>query len=262
MVPLKKLILTGALTFLGILVIPTTVSAVTQPPQDIVLPSAVAGTTAASIDSTRCGVPAGKTALTYDDSFYGDKFYNIVYLAQHALEKNVGLYFFQLTEQSSAYKTQTGTDVFPILRARGQYIGNHTYNHANLSTSSNERIKWQINVGAPSAWLRPPGGASNAHVKAIANSLGRKVCTWTYDTQDWKKVNGVTPTGAQICQKVVTYAPKGSVILLHLNHKAATYAAMDCMINGLRAKGHDICRPYTATHPGVPTPVKLDALPC
>jgi len=214
------------------------------------------------IYSSRCGVPLGITSISYDDSFYGGKTFNVVHLARHTKTKGVGLYFFQLTEQTNAYKASTGVDIFPLIRNSGQYVGNHTYNHANLVTSSSTRVRWQIGAGAPSGWLRPPGGASNASVRSIAYSLKVDVCTWTYDSRDWARVNGKFPTGAQICQKVVANAPKGAVILLHLNHSAATYVAMDCIINGLRAKGHSICRPYSATHPGVATPAKLYKLPC
>jgi len=57
-------------------------------------------------------------------------------------------------------------------------------------------------------------------------------------------------------------AAKGAVVLMHLNHSAANPHALRCIVHGLRSRGHHLCRPYTATHRGAATPIRLRALPC
>lgn len=211
-------------------------------------------------------MPAGVTALTFDDSYYGGKYFGanvgkVLDLADHAKSLDVGLYVFQLSQLADIYQDHTGVDVYQELRDRDMYVGNHTYDHKNL-TDPKTHTEWEITHGADSAWLRPPGGASTLPVRNLAYKHQINVCTWSFDTLDWKEVNHHFQTGAQICHNVVTNAPKGSVILMHLNHNAANNTTLDCIVNGLRAKGHKLCRPYDATHPGKSTPVRLYKLPC
>lgn len=212
--------------------------------------------------STRCGVPSGITALSYDDSYYDGKAGKVLELADDAVSMDVGLYIFQLKQQADAYEARTGENLYEGLQGKGMYTGNHTYNHKILTEVRLSKAKWEITHGAESGWLRPPGGAYNQATLKLAYAQQQDVCTWDYDSRDWEPVNGRSLTSTQICNKVVAEAPLGSVILLHLNHNAANRDTLKCIVDGLRAKGHNLCRPYTDTHPGESTPARLYKLPC
>jgi hypothetical protein len=112
------------------------------------------------------------------------------------------------------------------------YVGNHTYDHADLTRLSDGRIDREIRHGVHGAWLRPPYGSYNARVEARAHALGYRLCTWTFDTGDWKGYSA-----RSICANVVHNAPKGAVVLMHLNHSAATPHALRCIVHGLRGRG-------------------------
>jgi len=205
---------------------------------------------------SRCGAPAGTTYLTYDDANY-KRPYAVVRLAAAARSMHVGLGIFHVSSVTKAYLARTGVNIPQRLRDKGMYVNNHTYSHPDLTRLSDHRIRNQIRRGIDSAWLRPPYGAYNSRVRTRAHALGYRLCTWTFDTNDWKG-----GSGSSICSDIVHHAAKGSVVLMHLNHSAANPRSLACIVHGLRHHGHQLCRPYTATHPRTATPVKLYRLPC
>lgn len=242
----------------------TTTSQPSQPsPSPVDTPTSTPQQKFVPMYDTRCGVPSGVTALSYDDSYYNGKYGKALDLADYAKSLDVGLYYFQLKQQADAYEAQTGENLYDGLRGKGMYTGNHTYDHKILTDVKLAKAEWEITHGARSGWLRPPGGASNQEILRLAYAHEQDVCTWGFDSRDWdEKPLGRFQTGGEICANVVANAPKGSVILLHLNHNAANNKTLKCIVDGLRAKGHNLCRPYTDTHPGESTPVRLYKLPC
>jgi peptidoglycan-N-acetylglucosamine deacetylase len=205
---------------------------------------------------SRCGAPRGKTYLTFDDADYSHPG-GVLTLAKAARREHVGLGVFHVGSVVRSYRRATGVDIPARLRRLGMYVGNHTYDHADLTRLSDGRIDREIRHGVHGAWLRPPYGSYNARIEARAHALGYRLCTWTFDTGDWKGYSA-----RSICANVVHNAPKGAVVLMHLNHSAATPHALRCIVHGLRGRGHSICRPYTATHPAAATPIRLHRLPC
>jgi peptidoglycan-N-acetylglucosamine deacetylase len=205
---------------------------------------------------SRCGAPPTKTYLTYDDANYSHP-HAVVRLAKAAQREHVGLGIFHVESVIRTYFKHTGVDIPQRLRALGMYVNNHTYDHPDLTALSPSRIDWQIRHGVHGAWLRPPYGAYNHTVQSRAQSLGYRLCTWTFDTNDWKGYSG----GA-ICSNIVHNAAKGAVVLMHLNHSAANPRILRCIVHGLRGRGHHLCRPYTSTHPRAATPIRLRTLPC
>lgn len=205
---------------------------------------------------SRCGAPRGRTYLTYDDADYSHPG-AVLRLAKAARREHVGLGVFHVASVVRSYLKATGVDIPERLRKLGMYVNNHTYDHADLTGLSNGRIDWEIRHGVHGAWLRPPYGAYNSRVESRAHALGYRLCTWTFDTGDWKGYSA-----SSICSNVVHNAAKGAVVLMHLNHSAANPHALRCIVHGLRGRGHHLCRPYTATHPAAPTPIRLRRLPC
>jgi peptidoglycan/xylan/chitin deacetylase (PgdA/CDA1 family) len=205
---------------------------------------------------SRCGAPRGTTYLTYDDADYSHPG-AVLTLAKAARREHVGLGVFHVASVVRSYLRATGVDIPERLRKLGMYVNNHTYDHADLTGLSDGRIDWEIQHGVHGAWLRPPYGAYNSRVRSRAHALGYRLCTWTFDTGDWKGYSA-----SSICANVVHNAAKGAVVLMHLNHSAANPHALRCIVHGLRSRGHHLCRPYTATHAGAATPIRLRALPC
>ena len=205
---------------------------------------------------SRCGAPRGTTYLTYDDADYSHPG-AVLTLAKAARREHVGLGVFHVASVVRSYLKATGVDIPDRLRKLGMYVNNHTYDHADLTGLSDGRIDWEIRHGVHGAWLRPPYGAYSSRVRSRAHALGYRLCTWTFDTGDWKGYSA-----SSICANVVHNAAKGAVVLMHLNHSAANPHALRCIVHGLRSRGHHLCRPYTATHRGAATPIRLRALPC
>ena len=205
---------------------------------------------------SRCGAPRGTTYLTYDDADYSHPG-AVLTLAKAARREHVGLGVFHVASVVRSYLKATGVDIPDRLRKLGMYVNNHTYDHADLTGLSDGRIDWEIRHGVHGAWLRPPYGAYSSRVRSRAHALGYRLCTWTFDTGDWKGYSA-----SSICANVVHNAAKGAVVLMHLNHSAANPHALRCIVHGLRSRGHHLCRPYTATHRGAATPIRLRTLPC
>lgn len=79
----------------------------------------------------------------------------------------------------------------------GHLIGNHSFSHPNLTELSAEEVRWQIarthdlvSQFEPRRKLfRPPYGASNDTVKAIAKELGYEMVFWNASSEDWRPEN-------------------------------------------------------------------------
>lgn len=79
----------------------------------------------------------------------------------------------------------------------GHIIGNHTFNHVKLTEVSSEEVRSQISrthdliseFEPRRKLFRPPYGACNDAVKAIAKQLGYKTVLWDASSDDWKAEN-------------------------------------------------------------------------
>lgn len=189
----------------------------------------------------KCGNTSSRVLLTYDDWAYGNS-KRIVAQAKLLASKDVGATFFPIRQEYIKYLNSTGVNLATQVRDQGQWMGNHSWSHKNLTKLTKAGVTAEISKGAggasgSSGYLRPPYGAYNASVKAIAEGMNYQVCTWTLDTLDY-----TGKTAAQICSHVKANAKAGSVVLMHLHTKA--YDATNCIVDGLRAKGLQLCRPY------------------
>jgi peptidoglycan/xylan/chitin deacetylase (PgdA/CDA1 family) len=122
----------------------------------------------------------------------------------------------------------------------GNSIGSHTYDHArltNLRTRAiasellrDEKEWWQFRAD-PVPYFRPPYGAYDARVLAVAGRLGfRYVVLWDVDPGDWKR-----PGASVIARRVVSGARAGSIVIMHVLPQTAD--ALGPMITGLARKG-------------------------
>ena len=140
---------------------------------------------AATYYNSRCGNTSGRVLLTFDDWAYGDP-YRATRIGAYLQSRNIRAMFFLINQYASKYP-----DIVSTLRRQGHWVLNHTWSHPDLTQLSDSGVSWQIRNGIKSNRLRPPYGAYNSRVSAIASNLGYRICTWTIDTRDWQKPDGV-----------------------------------------------------------------------
>jgi len=128
----------------------------------------------------------------------------------------------------------------------GHAIGNHTYRHADVSSSSPEKVSSELSgtngviittTGVVPRWFRPPGGNINDQAYTEAAKQGLGTALWTVDPRDW----GRGQTAAAIEKGVVNATRPGSVILLHDGggDRSQTIAALPKIIRRLKAAGYE-----------------------
>ncbi|MFI9274488.1 polysaccharide deacetylase family protein [Kitasatospora sp. NPDC052896] len=120
--------------------------------------------------------------------------------------------------------------------AEGHAVGNHTYDHTQLTKLDAERVNQEIDQGADAVeratgvrpeLLRPPYGAFSATVRRT----GHPLVLWDVDSLDWRDDDA-----AGTARRGVTLARPGSVILMH-DTVSSTPDALPELIDGLRARG-------------------------
>ena len=122
----------------------------------------------------------------------------------------------------------------------GCEIGNHTWGHINLSSSSSAKISQQISstndavykaTGVYPKLYRPPYGAYN---KSVLNNIAMPAIMWSVDTLDWK-----TRNAAKTIASVDRSAKDGDIILMHDIH-SPTAQAVEGVVQTLLKKGYQL----------------------
>lgn len=206
-------------------------------------------------DMEHCGNESKRVLLTFDD--YGTP-EHLQDIADVLTAHNAGALFFP----NSGKVDQS---VIDSLRRQGFWVGNHTATHPDLVPLDAEATKQAILSGGKATLFRPTYGATytekgsgriffKTEVSAVAASVGKRICMWTLDTQDWKK--GQTAEG--IVKAVASRVHPGDVILMHQNDEYPTVRALPGVIAAIRAAGLELCpNPQVATSQEIPA-----VLPC
>ena len=154
---------------------------------------------------------------------------------------NVG----QWTERYPDYVRQEHT--------AGHQIGNHTYDHTDLTTlSPTDRLAQltrtqgilQALTGYAPTFMRPPYGAINDDVRATTDAVGLTPIIWTVDTVDWSGVSTKSIVSAALSVQ------SGGFVLMHDGY-TNTINALPAIATGLAEKGlcaGRIVRSDTPTH--------------
>jgi peptidoglycan/xylan/chitin deacetylase (PgdA/CDA1 family) len=170
-------------------------------------------------------------ALTFDDGpgDFGDKVLD-------ALAKHEARATFFLIGQSIIPKTRP---YLSRIISQGHEIGNHTWDHAELTRLSEAKLKDELTrtsevitafTGVRPKVLRPPYGLTNGRVSGEAKRQGLAQIMWTVDTNDWKDHDT-----ALVAKRAETAAP-GSIVLMHEIQKT-TVAAVPQILDYLDRKG-------------------------
>jgi peptidoglycan/xylan/chitin deacetylase (PgdA/CDA1 family) len=120
-------------------------------------------------------------------------------------------------------------------RAAGHHVGNHTWDHKTLTLLPDAKVRQEIATGVKSKCLRPPTGATNAKIAAIAAAYHQRQVLWDVDTKDWEK-----PGAAHIEHAILAGARPGAIILMHDGggNRSQTVAALDRALTKLTKLGY------------------------
>lgn len=174
-------------------------------------------------------------ALTYDDGpgAHTGRLLDIL------RDKQAKATFYVIGRQVPAH-----ADLIKRIIAEQHEIGNHTWDHPNLSKLTVPQIEKQltdttnaIKSAEPQAQIRtvrPPYGAYSQGVLDVMARQGLANIMWSVDTRDWADRKADI-----VCNRAVTSAQPGAIILLHDIH-GSSVDATPCIIDGLKKAGYKL----------------------
>lgn len=150
--------------------------------------------------------------------------------------------------RATFFELGVNIDAYPWLSANvvnaGHKIGNHTYNHPDLTrlarSAINDQVGWTQSsilnaTGQRTACFRPPYGSINATVRDVLAAYRLTPWIWNIDPRDWAR-----PGVSAIVDNVLTNARADAVILMHDGggNRSQTVQALDTIIPTLLARGY------------------------
>ncbi|HEX7057601.1 MAG TPA: polysaccharide deacetylase family protein [Bacilli bacterium] len=149
----------------------------------------------------------------------------------------------------NGYRVKQNPDLLKEIYERGQTIGNHSWDHIDLSKENKEKVEQQIGdvqqivkdtTGYTPVFFRPPYGAGKGFVKEVCAKNNLLYMTWSNGSLDWAD-NQHKPDG--VIQSVLQQLHPGSNILMH--ELPWTVAALDELLTTLEEKGYSFVDPRT-----------------
>ncbi|MGI6449739.1 MAG: polysaccharide deacetylase family sporulation protein PdaB [Desulfitobacteriia bacterium] len=182
-------------------------------------------------------------AITFDIS-WGEE--NVLPILEILKAENVKATFF-LSSPWSEKKPELVKEI----AAQGHEIGSHGRRHVDLNTLSEQELIQELAIsksvlesltGQKINLLRPPNGAYDNKVIAVANSQGYKVIQWSVDSLDWKR-----PGPQAIVNNIINGRGKnkgaapGDILLFHASDSAPdTPKALPLVIKTLKDKNYEL----------------------
>ena len=172
-----------------------------------------------------------KIALTFDD---GPHPYYTEQLLKGLKERNVKATFF-----ITGKNVETYPGIVKMIHEDEHLIGNHTYNHTQLTSRNQESFKQEIIktneiikevTGEDTIYVRPPYGSWN---KEFERELNMFPVLWTIDPLDWCSSN-VSCIVSSVCAKV----GENDIILMHDQYKSTVTAALK-IVDELTEQGYE-----------------------
>lgn len=173
-------------------------------------------------------------ALTFDDGPgpYTEELLGIL------AKNNVKATFFEIGPNVNRYP-----GVVKKQHNAGHVIGNHTWDHPDMTTLSVNQQANQLNktndaieaiTGQRPTLLRPPYGATNSGLQNTLAGLGMSSVLWSVDTRDWADRDSNI-----VCNRALANTHAGGVIIMHDIHPTSVNA-VQCIVSGLEAKGYSM----------------------
>ena len=187
-------------------------------------------TAGAAFDRTPCDlVPC--MALTLDDGPSG----LTPGILDALRDRHAAATFFMLGRNAQNYP-----DTVRRVSAEGHEIGNHTWNHPDLTTLPDDRIAAELRTtadllrnlsGQAVGTFRPPYGEVNDRVLAVA---GMPAILWSVDTRDWAGASD-----AELADVSINRPRVGTIMLMH-DIQAVTGRVMPQVLDGLLDRGFSL----------------------
>lgn len=165
------------------------------------------------------GALAPRVALTFDDGphpSYTKK------LLDGLKERGVKATFFVIGKNIDGQE-----ELIRQMMEDGHIIGNHTYNHSDISKMGTQRACEELTktsclveeiTGQGTSYVRAPFGNWDKNLDCELSMIN---VSWTVDPLDW-----TTENTAQVVEKVVTQAKDNDIILLHDYYQSSVDAAL------------------------------------
>jgi peptidoglycan/xylan/chitin deacetylase (PgdA/CDA1 family) len=175
-------------------------------------------------------------ALTFDD---GPSLVNTPRILALLRRFHMHATFFVLGQEAERFPQLVREEV-----RQGDEVGNHTYAHVNLAHHGPRRIEQELArtqavlqaiAGVTPTLMRPPCGAYNAQVVAVAQRLRLRVVLWSpdQDPRDW-----ANPPADRMVSQVLEHLRPGDIILFHDGAGSRhTVAALAVLLRDLEAGG-------------------------
>ena len=172
-----------------------------------------------------------KIALTCDD---GPHPYYTEQLLKGLKERNAKVTFFITGKNAESYP-----EIVKKIYEDEHLIGNHTYNHTQLTSKNRESFKEEIIktnevikavTGEDVIYVRPPYGSWN---KEFEKELNMFPVLWTIDPLDWCS-HDVSCIVKNVCAK----AEENDIILMHDQYKTTVTAALK-IVDELTEEGYE-----------------------
>ena len=180
-----------------------------------------------------------KIALSFDAAWGNEDTQEILKILK---EKKINVTFFMTGGWIDKYPE----DVKDIYEA-GNELGNHSQNHKQMSTLSEEECRKEIMqpheavkklTGYDMKVFRPPYGDYNDNLIRTAKACGYSPIQWDVDSLDWKDY-GVDSIISTVVNH--THLGNGSIMLCH-NRAKYTAKALPELIDGLKEKGFEFVK--------------------
>lgn len=209
----------------------------TPAPTTCTLPSSLLGKDLETIPTTRKVV-----ALTFDA---GASNAGVASILATLAKEGVSATFFVTGDFVDAYPSSA--------RAMTRYpIGNHTYNHPDLTKLTDSQVRTEIRSAAtriaavtgqnPRPYFRFPFGARDSRTIRLVNAECYVPFRWNVDTLGWKGTSGGQSVST-VVSRVLSAARPGEIVLMHVGANPDDGSTLDAdalpsIISGLRAKGY------------------------
>lgn len=169
-------------------------------------------------------------AITFDD---GPRRSTTTKLLDGLKERNIKATFFLMGKS-----IEGNEDIIKRMYDEGHLIGNHTFNHVELTRLTDAKAFEEIEktnnaissiTGYSPEYIRPPFGKISNKVE---EKIDMQCVMWSIDPVDWNTSN---------CNKVVNHvvnnAKNGDIILMHDIYDSSVTAALE-IIDRLQEKGY------------------------
>lgn len=145
----------------------------------------------------------------------------------------------------------------------GHQIGNHGYEHKDLTAMSPEKAIEQVDLservihavtGVDTELFRPPYGKLDPGAQGWLASKGKELVLWNVEVRDWER-DDVDLMFAEAQRRLST--SKGGVVLLH-DWRPSTITLLARLLGQLRSERYDASKPERAGYELVDLPTYME----